>query len=38
LTLAIYWASSAWYFGHGDKSTGTLTGVVGLLQSLVLAQ
>ncbi len=38
LTLALYWASSAWYFRNGDKPTGTLTAVVGGLQCLTLAQ
>ncbi|KAI1614525.1 hypothetical protein EDD37DRAFT_652747 [Exophiala viscosa] len=38
MTLALYWASSAWYLKNGDRSTGALTGVVGALQALCLAQ
>lgn len=38
ITVALYWGSSAWYFLNGDKATGSITGVVGLLQSLVVAQ
>jgi len=38
MTLALYWASSAWYFQHGDRPTGALTGIVGAMQALCLAQ
>ncbi|KIW42069.1 uncharacterized protein PV06_05653 [Exophiala oligosperma] len=38
ILIALYWASSAWYFKHGDKPTGLLTAVVGAMQALTLAQ
>jgi len=36
LTTALYLGSSAWYLGNGDRQTGTITGVVGLLQGVAL--
>ncbi|EXJ75682.1 uncharacterized protein A1O5_00189 [Cladophialophora psammophila CBS 110553] len=38
LTMALYCVSSAWYFRHGDKATGVVTGFGGAMSALTLMQ
>lgn len=33
---AVYWASSAWYFKHGDGATGGVTGIGGAVMAATL--
>ncbi|KIW30444.1 uncharacterized protein PV07_06186 [Cladophialophora immunda] len=38
LAAALYCASSAWYVGHGDRATGAVTGLGGVMSVLTLMQ
>ncbi|KIX95974.1 uncharacterized protein Z520_08229 [Fonsecaea multimorphosa CBS 102226] len=38
LTVALYWASSAWYVRHGDRATGMVTAFGGLMAAVTWSQ
>jgi len=36
--VLLYWGSSAWYLRHGDRPTGLVTAVGGLITAAAVAQ